>query len=924
VDALLPLSRLRPADERVMERTVQALRKLGRHGDLLEAYERSATAIGGKTAAELLLQAAKVTEAELGDRDRAFELRRRAGELDPESSEALAAVADEQRRRGDLAGLARSLAQMVQVSREPERRGALRLELAGVAQELGLTDVARKALTAIFDGGPESPGYREAVEKLAALLARTEDHAALARVLEARAELASGDERADFLLLGARAAKAAGEASRAAQLASRAAELRPTVEALVLAASSWRELGDRGREGAALVRAAEQSPVEARGGLLVEAADAFEASGDQEQAAKLLERVARDHPALLTADAAADRLSALGQPGRALDIAFEPAMGSGRFARALELADRARDKDRARDALWALVEGGAEGLEEAHVHRLAQEVRQRGDGESMLRLASAVERMDRDLAAALLEEIALGRFVPAVRRRAFEKLAGRGQAAAAVSASLEKDLGAEDADILDFVLAQARFSGGPLLRTALDRVAAAVPARRKVLLGEKVALDRLQGNLADAATTLQALVPLEEDPKARAALELELGELLLRVPDSEAKARAAFEQALARDPGLAAAARQLLSMARTDEAPDRLVSLAAQVREAYGDEALMERRPAIAAAYVKLGKREEALRELALLTQSPEVLRERARLAGELGRVAESLSLREKAAQTIEEQEQVLHGYLEASLLVPAVALTERLLKEWIDPSPVTQRMLAERFSGDRDGAATAVKMWPALLGRDLTDADAWTLFAEALGHAGRPEPARLVDGFGAALTGSAAAAPLPALNPLVIFPPAFDHPAPPGLARLTAEEMPRLHAALQPSLAGLAASSVSVLLDPRGGVEAYLVTPTELVLGAGALAIFGQAELVYLVALGLALADQGIALRASGPVPGGFLKAAEDAFAAAPASLAASRVLAHLDPLVRGGDPRKVDAAAVLRQSDAFSAIARKALSTL
>src|SRR6185436_14047823 len=102
-----------------------------------------------------------------------------------------------------------------------------------------------------------------------------------------------------------------GEHARAAELAGRAAELKPTVEALVLAASSWRELGDRGRQGGALVRAAELSPVEARGGLLVEAADALEAAGEKEKAADLLERVAREHPALLTADAAADRLSAL-------------------------------------------------------------------------------------------------------------------------------------------------------------------------------------------------------------------------------------------------------------------------------------------------------------------------------------------------------------------------------------------------------------------------------------------------------------------------------------------------------------------------------------------------------------------------------------------------------------------------------------
>jgi len=238
--------------------------------------------------------------------------------------------------------------------------------------------------------------------------------------------------------------------------------------------------------------------------------------------------------------------------------------------------------------------------------------------------------------------------------------------------------------------------------------------------------------------------------------------------------------------------------------------------------------------------------------------------------------------------------------------------------------MLAERFSSDPAGAATAARLWPALLQHDATDADGWTLFAEALNRSGKGAEAKVADGFGAALTGSDAAAPVPALNPLVTFPPAFNHPAPPNLARLDAEQMPRLAGALQPALAGLAASSVSVLLDPRGGVEAYLVGPTELVLGAGALAVFGQAELVYLVALGLALSEKGVALHRPGPLPDNFLKAAEDAFGAAPSSLAACRVLAHLDPLVRGGDPRKVDVAAVLRQSDTFPAIARRALSTL
>jgi hypothetical protein len=90
-------------------------------------------------------------------------------------------------------------------------------------------------------------------------------------------------------------------------------------------------------------------------------------------------------------------------------------------------------------------------------------------------------------------------------------------------------------------------------------------------------------------------------------------------------------------------------------------------------------------------------------------------------------------------------------------------------------------------------------------------------------------------------------------------------------------------------------------------------VLGAGALSCFGAAELSYLVALGLAL-------RRPGKVEG-FVKGAEESFAAVPASLAACRVIAQLDPLVRGSHPLKVDVATVLTQSEAFEGIAKRAL---
>ncbi|HEY0096192.1 MAG TPA: hypothetical protein VGB96_17825, partial [Archangium sp.] len=104
---------------------------------------------------------------------------------------------------------------------------------------------------------------------------------------------------------------------------------------------------------------------------------------------------------------------------------------------------------------------------------------------------------------------------------------------------------------------------------------------------------------------------------------------------------------------------------------------------------------------------------------------------------------------------------------------------------------------------------------------------------------------------------------------------------------------------------------------------PDELVLGAGALACFGPVELSYLCALALCLGARGEALSRPGPVEG-FDEAAVTAFRAVPASLAASRVLAHLSPEVRGSDPSQVDVGTVLRTSTAFRAVALVALETV
>jgi hypothetical protein len=213
-------------------------------------------------------------------------------------------------------------------------------------------------------------------------------------------------------------------------------------------------------------------------------------------------------------------------------------------------------------------------------------------------------------------------------------------------------------------------------------------------------------------------------------------------------------------------------------------------------------------------------------------------------------------------------------------------------------------------------------LRQNVWDADGWTLYAEALRRLGKEATAEMVDGFGAALTSSDVNAPMVPLREIQrsgeIIPP-LDTPRE-SLVPITAETMPRLDSVIRPALVSFSASDVEAYLDPYGGPYAYLLSSTQLVLGAGALGCFGPPEIIYLVALALALGEQGAALRGTEAVPG-FDAAADVAFEANPCSLAASRVLAVLDPSVRGSDPKLIDQAAVLRSSVAFQKIAIRAL---
>ena len=137
---------------------------------------------------------------------------------------------------------------------------------------------------------------------------------------------------------------------------------------------------------------------------------------------------------------------------------------------------------------------------------------------------------------------------------------------------------------------------------------------------------------------------------------------------------------------------------------------------------------------------------------------------------------------------------------------------------------------------------------------------------------------------------------------------------------MPNLRAVLDESLAALGAPGMQVWLDPSGASEAWLASAGDLVLGAGALSLFGPVEVTYLVALALALGDEGQGLTRPGEVAG-LSEAAAEAFAAVPSPAAAARVLLWIDPMARGADLDTVDPAAVLTASAPLAAVVQRAL---
>jgi tetratricopeptide (TPR) repeat protein len=918
IDALLHLTRLRPADASIIDRAVTGLRSLGRPADLLAVYEAGAQASGGARGAELLLAAADVAAEQLDDPQRAMALRERAAEADPTNVAALRARVDGLRKRGEQAALLEALERLVSATEDADETSLLRLELASLASAQGREELAREALEAVVARGASGAGYAEALEALEPLL--TEEPGRLAEVRLARAELLANAERRELLLSASREFAAAGRLQDALRSARAAVAIEPDVDALRHVASLHVAAEEPGRAAQALLQAARLAYSAQRPALLVEAADLWESAGERAEALEVLERLATEAPGTLAPAELAERFHRLGAPARAVEVGFGPALESGDLTGALALAERAGDAARVRQALWALV--ALPEADAAHVTDLSTSLRAESDWEGLLRLAELLSQWDAALATSLRDEVLHAEAAPAeLRLRALESLAALPGFTERLR-SLLSGIGGFPEAVAETLLTHVRALPLDERVEALADAADGWPERRGKLLRERFRLQRDAGRTSDAADTLGLLILLETDPKARASLHVEHGDMLMWAGD-KARAQEAFEKALEDAPGTVRALEFLLPIYDETKNHARFVVVAEQLAAILAGPAAMGLwRERLAEAYEALGRLPEAAEQLKLLPETPERLERRARIAEAQGLTGEALQLRERLTDDPAQLEAILRQYLDGQLVVFAVRLAERLFQAG-QLSPEAKRLVAERLSPTYEGAALAIYLWPELLRQQPVDADGWTLYAEALAACDdAPMEVARVDGFGAALVSSTASASAATISP-VALPEGFRHPLPPRAVPVTDERMPRLHSALRPTLKALGAGSLRVFLDPGGGVEAYLASPDELVLGAGALARFGPVELGYLCALALCLGASGEALTRPGAVPG-FDEAAVAAFRAVPASLAASRVLAHLSPEVRGSDPSGLDVGKVLRTSSEFRAVALAALETV
>lgn len=548
--ALLPLFRMRPSDESLLEKAAAHLSALGRASELVELYESGAAAAqGGPRGAELWWRAARAARENLGDAKRSAKLLRASVEAHPHPP-AMTAWAAEQKSRGDALGALSTLTRLLEVS-SADDAPAVRMDLAEAALAAGKKDIAERELWTLAQDGPASK-RREALDTLEVLYENLGNFEGKAKALVARARGETGPGQAAYFLQAAEAFERAGRNDDALLCIHSAASANDSVKARL----AWGALSAR---MGALDEAADEflkaARMEKSAEPVARAAEVYVNAGKPERAGEVWEAFAAEFPRLVTPKQLSSELLSLGQTEKAFRAGFEEAMAAAEFEWAAQLADAASRPDAALTAMWALFTSGptpgAAGL-------LLSALKQAKDGAGLARLAEACQLSFPEVALSLWQDIALGDYDEGVRARAVQRLSELG--------------GAEDAVLL--ALGQLPAAPGETVQAMLEKLA---PSRRaelcqklasspsgsaRMLREEALSRMRRDGQFSELASSLAYLAEAEGDRGVQSRWYEEMGDLYSGPLASPEKARAAYESSFAAFGANDAAATKFWSLAK--------------------------------------------------------------------------------------------------------------------------------------------------------------------------------------------------------------------------------------------------------------------------------------------------------------------------------------------------------------------------
>jgi tetratricopeptide (TPR) repeat protein len=481
-----------------------------------------------------LLREAAELAAEIGDDEGVAAHEAAISALDPAGAGALEAQEQAANERGDHAAIAALLATRIAGAQTDDRRRMLRLRRAAVLeQRLRDLPAAAAELEALLADAPDDVS---ALRFLADVKERLGDTAGAGLLLHRLSELsATSDEKADYGLRAATAYLASGDITTAEQILETVAPIAERESVLEVRVELARRRGDGRALSDALDRLSTSSraPSEQRAAILLDAARAASAIGDDTAALERARRAAKLVPtspdAVLEARRLEYRAFGTGTPREAQSAVEELGRIAGRLEAAhveLHVFLLAEELD--------VIQGGGAGMRE--LSRRHAEV-----GPLPLIALGMAERLVRGKnfdAALPLFDLALAGDLQGVRPRGRVAIA----AAEAAASALDHDAAAR-----------------------LLAIAAGEPETRVVAQRRQLELQAAAGEPEAARVALEALIK-QSAGVDRARTLLALGRLLLPT-DLEAAGRALTEAAsLAEaDKGLAAQIAEAIARLATQE-----------------------------------------------------------------------------------------------------------------------------------------------------------------------------------------------------------------------------------------------------------------------------------------------------------------------------------------------------------------------